>query len=82
MATTKRKINFFESEEGAEVKRVLGLMASDSSYNTASRYSANSDLYPDNVMTFVDKHMHYLSAHPSTNPQQYISNLRLMTRVK
>jgi len=82
MTTYNKKVKFLDSEEGLEVERILRTMAMDDSYNTESSYSANSERYPDNLIPFVDKHMNYLSTHPSTDPRHYISNLRLMTRVK
>ncbi|HZL08224.1 MAG TPA: hypothetical protein VFC50_03460 [Candidatus Dormibacteraeota bacterium] len=82
MSSFKKRINFFDSEEGSEVKRELRLMADDSGYTTESSYNANDVLYPGNHMTFVEKHMHYLNTHQNVNPQQYLSNLRLMTKVR
>lgn len=82
MSTVKKRVNFFESEEGQAIALTLKNMALDEAYNTDSSYSANSELYPDNLIPFVAKHMSYLNAHPSTDPQHYISNLRLMTRVR
>ncbi len=82
MPTLKKKINFLESEEGARFKQALRLMASDSSYNTDSSYIANGTEYPDNLIPFVDKHMNYLNTHPSIDPDQYLSNLRLMMRIR
>ena len=82
MSTVKKRVNFFESEEGLEIEHTLRQMALDMAYNTDSSYSANIEMYPDNLIPFVAKHMSYLNAHPSTDPQHYISNLRLMTRVR
>jgi len=82
MSTFKKRINFKESEEGAAVKQALSKMALDNTYTTESSYNANEMLYPDHDMSFVEKHMHYLSTHQNVNPQQYLSNLRLMTRVR
>jgi hypothetical protein len=82
MPTIKKKTDFFVSEEGMEIKRILNSMTMDDSYNTDSSYSANSVLYPNNLIPFVDKHMNYLYTHPSTNPQHYISNLRLVTKIR
>jgi hypothetical protein len=82
MSTVKKRVNFFESQEGLQIADTLKDMALDTAYNTDSSYSANSELYPDNLIPFVAKHMSYLNAHPSTDPQHYISNLRLMTRVR
>ena len=80
--TAYKKPTLFETPEGADILDQLALMAADSNYVTASSYAANSTQYPDNVRSFVEKHRDYLSAHPNTDPQQYISNLRLMTRIR
>lgn len=82
MSITRKKGRFIGSEEAVEVEKVLQLMVNDDSYVTETSYSTNSELYPDNQIPFVDKHMNYLNAHPSTDPKQYVSNLRLMTRVR
>lgn len=82
MATLKKRISFYESAEGLEIQRTLQRMAQDVAFNTESSYSANGEKYPDNLMPFVDKHMAYLNTHPSIDPQQYLANLRLMTRLK
>ncbi|QQS18155.1 hypothetical protein IPL68_05985 [Candidatus Saccharibacteria bacterium] len=55
-------------------------MASDTTYITEAGYSPNSELYPNHVIPFVEKHLEYLRTHPTTDPQHYLSNLRLMTR--
>ena len=82
MATPKKRVDFFNSEEGRELRRILITMSQDAAYNTDSGYSANSQLYPDNLIPFVDKHMTYINTHPNINPQQYVANLRLMTRMR
>jgi hypothetical protein len=82
MASLKKRPDFFQSEEGAAVKAALVFMQTDELYNTESTYSANTAVYPDNKMTFVDRHMNYLSQHQSVDINQYLSNLRLMTRAR
>ncbi len=82
MSTFKKRINFPESEEGIKTKQQLVMMVTDGTYATVSSYNSNAQLYPDNDISFVDKHMRYLSEHQNVNPQQYLSNLRLMTRVR
>ena len=82
MSTLKRRVNFFDSTEGIEIKKELQHMAGNGVYNTQSSYSANSSQYPDNLIPFVDKHVNYLNAHPGLDPFQYIANLRLITRIK
>lgn len=82
MATVKKRVNFFESETGLKVQEILSRMLEDGAFNTNSSYSADTNQYPDNLIPFVDKHMHYLNTHPNIDPQHYISNLRLLTRLK
>lgn len=81
MYTAKRRDDFENSEVGAEVIELLQLMLHDDAYNTEPSYSANTELYPNNLIPFVDKHIDYLCNHAETNPHLYVSNLRLMTRV-
>lgn len=82
MALTKKRSNFFDSQEGLETKEALAEMHANKGYNTNSDYSTNQDKYPDNRIPFVDKHMKYLSENQSINIKHYLSNLRLMTRIK
>lgn len=74
------KQDFFETEDGVEIERILRRMATDETYHTKSSYSANGEQYPDHQISFVEKHKRYLRTHPTTNPRHYIANLRLMTR--
>jgi len=82
MATLKKRVSFFDSAEGTAIEEILVLMTKDTAYNTETSYSANTVQYPDNLIPFVDKHMHYLNTHPAIDPRHYISNLRLMTRIR
>ena len=82
MSKYKKKTDFFETEDGVEVVRILKQMSLDDTYNTRSSYSANTEVYPDNLIPFVQKHVDYLRAHPAVNPRQYIANLRLRTRLR
>jgi hypothetical protein len=82
MATNKRQADFVDSEEGQQIKRELLAMLQNEQYSTESSYSTNGDLYPDNLRPFIDKHMHYLTSHPSVDPAHYLANLRLITRVR
>jgi hypothetical protein len=82
MPTIKKKSDFFDTQEGIEVEQALRAMAADSAFSTESSYSANSVTYPDNLIPFVDKHMNYLKQHQNVNPRHYLSNLRLMTKIK
>ncbi len=77
-----KKPNFLESIEAVEIKKRLQLMQSDHTFNTHSTYSADETKYPDHQMSFVDKHMTYLATHPGVNPEQYLANLRLISRIR
>jgi hypothetical protein len=78
--TAKSTAFFTTSEVGIKAEQMLQAMMADASYNTVDSYSPNVDLYPGNVMSFAEKHLTYLRTHPTTDPVQYIANLRLMTR--
>lgn len=82
MPNIKSRMDFLESEKGREIRYKLQLMAEDSSYNTASSYSANALLYADNRIPFVDKHMAYLVNHPLLDPDEYLANVKLATRIR
>lgn len=78
MGTILSRQKFLASDEAQLIRTDLKKMTKDPSFNTKSMYSAAS---ADDV-TFVEKHMKYLADHPKLNPQQYLSNVRLMTRIK
>ena len=77
MANSLGSQKFLASDEAQLIRLDLEKMMTDPAFNTTSTYSPTSI---DSVL-FVDKHMKYLSQHPNLNPQQYLSNLRLMTRI-
>ena len=80
--TLKTRVNYFDSEEGKDIKRELQHMMTSVLYNTASSYTINDFQYPDNQIPFVDKHMNYLNSHPRLDAGMYLANLRLMTRIR
>lgn len=82
MALLKRRISFYESEEGIAVKRMLEGMVNDDRFCTDTTYSADETHYPDHRLPFVDKHMNYLNVHPNIQLSHYMSNLRLITKKK
>jgi hypothetical protein len=82
MPTAKKRPDLFSTQEGVLVEEALKSMALDTSYATIDTYSANSEAHPDHLVTFVEKHMSYLRSHPSVDPDHYLANLRLMTRVR
>ncbi len=82
MATAKKRQDFYNSEEGVQVRSALKNMEADPTFNTTASYSVNTASYPNHSMPFVDKHMQYLNTHPSINPDHYLANLRLMSRIR
>jgi len=75
---TIQQQNFLKSEAGTMARNELKLMVADPDYNTRSSFSV---IEPDGV-SFVDKHMKYLSEHPKLNYQHYLSNLKLITKLR
>lgn len=71
-----RTTQFFESEEGVTLRKELLKMAKSEQYNTRSMYSTHDQ----NGLSFVDKHMKYMSLYPNLNRFQYVLNLKLMTK--
>ncbi len=82
MSSYKKKRNLYDTEEGAEIIKELKKMAIDEQFNTGSTYSSDIEHYPDNAIPFVDKHIKYLNSNQNINPQHYLANLRLMSRIK
>jgi hypothetical protein len=76
-STIQRKM-FFESEEGTWLRDELVSMVKSSDYNTRSTYTALSN----DELLFVDKHMNYMSNFPNINRRQYLSNLKLKTKLQ
>ncbi len=82
MAGLRQKVNYFETEEGIDIEKELQGMVDNKLYNTVASYSTNISQYPNNEISFVKKHMHYLNIHPKLDAQTYLANLRLMTRIR
>ena len=82
MSIAKKRNYLVGTEEGASVRYQLQQIDMDSAFNTSASYSANTTLYANNSITFVDKHMAYLNNNPHVNPDLYLSNLRLITRIR
>lgn len=75
------KSRHFSAEEEAQVMEQLRTMEGDAAFNTTAQYSGNTEKHPNNQITFTEKHMDHLKKFPNINPDQYILNLKLMTRV-
>ena len=76
MAKSQKIDQFLASREAVEIRHELSKMMEDPQYNTKSSYSPASK----EMVTFVDKHMKYLSLHLHVSSAQYLSNLKLITK--
>ncbi|MEO6513914.1 MAG: hypothetical protein ABIR37_04490 [Candidatus Saccharimonadales bacterium] len=72
------KRQFLASEDAVTAREQLESMLKDPKYHTASFYTPTLD----ENMSFVDKHLMYLSEHPKLNFVEYLSNLRLKTKFR
>ncbi|MFS8118338.1 MAG: hypothetical protein ACMG55_07575 [Microcoleus sp.] len=63
-----------------ELMANLKMLEADPNYITESAYSPNGDLWEDNRVPFIDRHMMHLKSHKTVIPEQYLSNLRLMLK--
>lgn len=61
-----------------QLRDELTRMAQSVEYNTRTMYSTSDK----DGLTFVDKHMKYMSLYPNLNHHQYVVNLKLMTKIK
>jgi hypothetical protein len=77
MVNPTRIQRFLESEDAVEIRKELEKMMKSKDFNTKSTYTPSSI----EDQPFVEKHMRYLSLHMNVKPEQYLSNLKLMTRV-
>lgn len=67
----------------SEIRDILIAMQSDMTMTTESGYSAGDENYPDHLQVpFIEKHLAYLKSHPKINPKDYLSNLRIMIRIR
>lgn len=74
---SQTKQAFFKSEKARELREILIAMTKDPMYNT--RLQGLLD-YPDNER-FIEKHMHYMGNYPRMDHYQYVSNLKLKTKI-
>ena len=58
----------------------LQSMLDDPNMITLDGYTPDGENYPTHRISFVEQHVRYLRAHKNVNPDQYISNLKLMIK--
>lgn len=78
-AKTQRAQQFLKSEEGIAAYQELLRMVEDATYNTESTFSPS---HTDGNLSFIDKHMEYLCGHLNVKTDHYLSNLRLITKIR
>ena len=78
MRTTLSQQKFLDSEDAVAIREQLLAMMQDTAFNTCPTYAATRE----DQLPFDEKHMTYLSDHPKLNPQHYMQNLRLKTRIR
>jgi len=66
--------------EEEEIRVALQVIEANPVLVTNSAFRANTEKWPNNTISFVENHLAYLKLHPKTNPQHYLSNLRLILR--
>lgn len=64
----------------AEIIYILRSMESSSSFDT--KQSLATSLEPDAVITFTEKHLEYLRAHPKISARSYLANLHTMVKIR
>lgn len=72
--------NYFDTIEGQEAKSALEAMSRSEDFVTGDSYSPNAEMYDENTVTFVEKHMQYILKHPNLNVSHYLSNLKIMSK--
>lgn len=78
MTASQSKQSFLESEKGLLLRKELQEMVKSKRYNTRPVYS----LVDTDGHQFVEKHMNYMSVHPTMDHWQYVLNIKLMTKIK
>lgn len=65
-----------------EAREELRSMEADTSMKTISRYNPVTTEWPDHMVPFREVHMAYLRKNKAVNPAHYISNLKLMIKIR
>ena len=69
---------FLKTDAGTHAVSELQRMLNSSVYSTQSSYDASADC----PLAFIDRHINYLAKHPYVSPVVYITNLRVMTKLR
>jgi len=79
MTNAQSRLKFLASDELVAIRETLLEIAADPHYNTESVYTTAEQ--PESSV-FVEKHVAYMSNNLNITPDQYLSNLRLRTRIR
>lgn len=79
-AYMKSKMSNYMQE--SDIVLELQAMHEDDSFRTLPGYSIDSDTYPDHKVPFIESHLNYLKKHSQVDPSHYLSNLRLMLKIR
>lgn len=71
---------FINNVSEDEITTALRSLQRSSLYLTEPTYRGNAEKWPNNQMSFIDFHLSYLKIHPTLDPRQYISNLKLILK--
>lgn len=70
------QLRYYTSDQCQEARVQLEALVSNSQYNTGPLG------FDQDTSSFVDRHLYYLSMHPNTKLDGYISNLKIMLNTK
>lgn len=79
-ASLKSKMSRYIQE--TEVVEKLQVLLEDETFRTLPGHSIDTELYPDYKIPFIQGHLNYLKKHPQVDPEHYLSNLRLMLKIR
>lgn len=72
-------MNIYVLDEDAVITKLKAL-EEDITMKTETVYSPAANEWPDNRLSFTERHLVYLRSHKHVNPDHYISNLALMIK--
>ncbi len=78
MSLSLGRQEFLRSEKAALLREQLEAMVKDRAYNTTARYT----LVAADGSQFVENHMRCMANHPNMNHEQYVMNVKLMTKIR
>ena len=72
------KVDYFDTSAGLEILTQLEEMSVSELYITKDSYVPSSE----SLISFVHKHQEFIRKHPNTDAQHYVSNLKIMCRLR